>query len=86
MVEYPTRPDRLDIPFQQIRLFADAINASGMHVRNLISAGKLHAVKDGRATKIIETPRQFLESLPPYKPGTMKAGPGRPRRRPEEQA
>ena len=73
---------RLDVAYLQIRFFAEEINSSTGSVRNLIAAGRLHAVKDGRATKIIETPREYLEALPPFQPGTMKPGPGRPRRRP----
>jgi hypothetical protein len=77
--------DPLDIPYLRISQFADAINGSRSAVRKLISEGKLRAVKDASATKIVETPRQHLESLPPFTGGGMKAGPGRPRRQPEEQ-
>jgi hypothetical protein len=85
MPEYLMRRDPLDTAYLPIRDFATAINASSSTVRNLITAGKLFAVKDGRSTKIRETPRQHLESLPPFRPGTMKPGPGRGHRRePEE--
>ena len=83
MTDYIGQRNPLDVAYLQIRFFAEAINSSAGSVRNLIAAGKLHAVKDGRATKIVETPRDYLEALPPFQPGTMKAGPGRPRRQPE---
>ena len=72
--------DPLDVPYLRIVDFAAVINCSPSQVRILISAGKLHAAKDGKATKIRETPRAYLDSLPDWQPGTMKAGPGRPRR------
>ena len=77
-------PADFNTPFLPIRRFADAIHSSGATVRRLLDAGRLHAVKDGKATKIVETPNQYLAFLPPYRPGSglMKAGPGRGKRRP----
>jgi hypothetical protein len=72
----------LDIPYLKIADFATAINASTGSVRNAMRTGRLHGFKDGRALKIRECPREYLEALPPFQPGTMKAGPGRPRRAP----
>jgi hypothetical protein len=76
------RRNPLDIPYLKIADFATAINASTGSVRNAMREGRLHGFKDGRALKIRECPREYLEALPPFQPGTMKAGPGRPRRQP----
>lgn len=78
----------LDIPFLPIRRFRAAINSSGSHVRNQLDAGVIDAIKDGKILKIRQTPREFLESCPAYRPGarTMPPGPGRaPRRRVAEE-
>jgi hypothetical protein len=75
-------PADFNAPFLPIRRFAAAANSSAATVRRLLDAGRLHAVKDGKATKVVETPNQYLTFLPPYRPGSgaMKAGPGRGRR------
>jgi hypothetical protein len=77
-------PVDFDTPFLPIQRFAVAINASAASVRRKLDACVLHAVKDGKITKIVETPNQYLTFLPPYRPGSgaLKAGPGRGRRGP----
>ena len=77
-------PVDFNVPFLPIRRFAVSINASAATVRRLLDAGRLHAVKDGMVTKVVETPNQYLTFLPPYRPGSgaLKAGPGRGRRGP----
>jgi hypothetical protein len=72
-------PADFNVPFLPIRRFAAGINASAATVRRLLDAGRLHAVKDGKVTKVVETPNQYLTFLPPYRPGSgaMKPGPGR---------
>ena len=77
-------PADFNAPFLPIRRFAAAAKSSPAKVRRLLDAGRLHAVKDGKATKVVESPNQYLTSLPAYQPGsgTMKAGPGRGKRGP----
>ena len=77
-------PADFNTPFLPIRRWSAAANSSVATARRLLDAGRLHAVKDGKVTKIVETPNQYLTFLPPYCPGSgaMKAGPGRGRRGP----
>jgi hypothetical protein len=77
-------PADFNTPYLPLRRFGDAIQSSVATVRRKLDAGKLHAVKDGGCTRIVETPNQYLAFLPPYRPGSgaLKAGPGRGRRGP----
>jgi hypothetical protein len=52
-------PVDFDTPFLPIQRFAVAINASAASVRRKLDACVLHAVKDGKITKIVETPKSI---------------------------
>ena len=77
-------PADFNTPFLPLARFAVASNSSEATVRRKLDAGLLHAVKDGKITKVVETPNEHLTFLPPYRPGSgaMKAGPGRGKRGP----
>jgi len=81
-------PADFNVPFLPLRRFAEATNSSVAKVRRLLDAGRLHAVKDGKNTKVVETPNQYLSFLPPYRPGSgaMPPGPGRGHRGPMARA
>ena len=74
-------PTDFHIPYLPIRRFAAATQASSATVRRLLNGGRLSAVKNGKATLIVQTPASYLGNLPPYQPGTMRAGPGRGHKR-----
>lgn len=75
-------PADFNIPYLPVRRFAAATNASAATVRRLLNAGRLSAVKNGKATLIVQSPASYLGTLPPYRPGTMRPGPGRGKRGP----
>lgn len=74
--------DDLHRPYLPIAKFGKAIYSSKGKVWQLLNAGKITAVKSGRTTLIEQTPAEYLDALPPYRPGAMAAGPGRGKRGP----
>lgn len=82
MSDLPTTND-LDAPFLPIHRWAAATRASTGKARRSLNDGTISAVKNGKSTLIRQTPREYLESLPAYQPGSMPAGPGRGHRRPK---
>jgi hypothetical protein len=79
----PDAPIAIHTPFLLIDRWAEALEMSTSKVRRLNDAGVLDLVKDGKRTRVRQTPAHYLSSLPPMQKGTMPAGPGRGHRRGE---
>lgn len=74
-------PIAIHTPFLLIDRWAETADMSTSKVRRLADAGVVELVKDGKRTRVRQTPAHYFNALPPMQKGTMPAGPGRGKRR-----
>jgi len=67
-------------PFLPVREFGRVTGMSPKKTYDLLSVGRITAVKNGGRTLVRETPAAFLNALPAFVPGQGRPGPGRPRK------